>query len=259
MLGAALWTGLRAGDRPGALSGATGHRRCPGDLLGAFDGQVVDAQSGKPLAGAIVQASWAFEIGRGLTAPAGGAVATVATDNDGRYLVERLCDLPSARARIAGVTLVVYERGYVAYRSDRVFDNALGGARARSDFSQHNNDVKLERWSSALSHVKHVRFVGGSGALKRALGSEVVEASLELTAGPLKPSDDRPPPAPKAAAARRLRAAVGRRAARRHRLRGRLHRRASSPICRRRRATTAATSRPSASPRPSTQPSACGS
>src|SRR6185369_11622006 len=47
----------------------------------------------------------------------------------------------------------------------------------------HNNLVKLDRWTGALSHVKHVRFVGGSGTLKRALGSEVVEASLELTSG----------------------------------------------------------------------------
>ena len=158
----------------------------PGDLLGQFDGRVLDASSGKPIAGAIVQASWAFEMGRGLTAPAGGAVTTVATDNDGRYVIERLDVIPSARARIVAVTLVVYEHGYIAYRSDRVFDNALGGARARNDFSQHNNDVKLERWTTALSHVKHLRFVGGSGPLKRAVGNEIVEASLELTTGPQK-------------------------------------------------------------------------
>jgi len=155
----------------------------PGDLLGSFDGQVLDAASGKPIPGAIVQASWGFETGRGLTAPACGSVTTVATDNDGRYVVERLSDLPTSRARVASVTLVVYERGYVAYRSDRVFDNAAGGSRVRTDFAQHNNLVKLDRWTGALSHVKHVRFVGGSGTLKRALGSEVVEASLELTSG----------------------------------------------------------------------------
>jgi len=155
----------------------------PGDLLGSFDGQVLDASSGKPIPGAIVQASWGFELGRGLTAPAGGSVTTVATDSDGRYVIERLSDLPTSRARVASVTLVVYERGYVAYRSDRVFDNAAGGSRARTDFAQHNNVVKLDRWSGALSHVKHVRFVGGSGPLKRALGSEVVEASLELSGG----------------------------------------------------------------------------
>jgi hypothetical protein len=150
---------------------------------------VLDASSGKPVAGAIVQASWAFEMGRGLTAPAGGAVTTVASDNDGRYVIERLDETPSARTRIVKVTLVIYQRGYVAYRSDRVFDNAVGGAHARTDFAQHNNEVKLERWTSALSHVKHLRFVGGSGPLKRAMGNEVVEASLELSAGPQKENE----------------------------------------------------------------------
>jgi hypothetical protein len=187
ILGAGLWAGCAPviaqapfPARPDTVQ--------PGDLLGGFDGRVVDAQSGKPIAGAIVQASWGFEMGRGLIAPAGGAVVTVATDNDGRYRLDRLADLPAARARVAAVTVVIYERGYVAYRSDRLFDNTLGGARPRTDFAQHNNLAKLDRWTSALSHVKHVRFVGGSGTLKRALGSEVVEASLELTAGPPRTS-----------------------------------------------------------------------
>ena len=185
ILGAALGSGCAPAIAQAPFS-ARPDTVMPGDLLGAFDGQVLDAQSGKPVSGAIVQASWAFESGRGLTAPAGGSVATVATDSDGRYLIERLGDLPSSRARVIAVTVVVYQKGYVAYRSDRVFDNATGGARARTDFSQHNNVVKLDRWSGALSHVKHVRFVGGSGPLKHALGSEVVEASLELSAGPLQ-------------------------------------------------------------------------
>jgi hypothetical protein len=160
----------------------------PGDMLGPFDGRVVDAQSGKPIPGALVQASWAFETGRGLIAPAGGAVHTVATDSDGRYIIDRLAEIPSTRARVIAVALVVYQRGYVGYRSDRMFD----GTRARSDFYQHNNLAKLERWQSSLSHVKHVRFVGGSGPLRRALGSELVEASLELVAGPQKSAVETP-------------------------------------------------------------------
>ncbi len=187
ILSAGLWVGCAAGIAQAPFP-ARPDTVFPGDLLGGFDGRVIDAASGKPIAGAIVQASWAFETGHGLVAPAGGAVTTVATDNDGHYTIDRLADLPSARARVIGVTIVVYQRGYVAYRSDRVFDNALGGARARTDFAQHNNLAKLDRWTSALSHVKHVRFIGGSGTLKRALGNEVVEASLELSAGPQKPS-----------------------------------------------------------------------
>lgn len=157
----------------------------PGDLLGPFDGRLVDAATGKPIAGAIVQGTWAFEMGGGLTAPAGSAVITTATDNEGRYVIDRLSDLPPARSRVVGFTLVAYQRGYVAYRSDRVF-SADGAARLRHDFVQHDNLARMERWSAALSHVKHVRFVGGSGPLKRALGSELVEASLELSAGPPK-------------------------------------------------------------------------
>lgn len=184
-----LISGVAVGCAPAIAEApfpARGDTVVPGDLLGPFDGRVVDAQSGKPIAGAIVQASWSFETGRGLTAPAGGAVRTVATDNDGRYLIDRLTELPSARSRVVGVAIVVYQRGYVAYRSDRVFDDTVGGARARTDFSQHNNVAKLDRWTTAMSHVKHVRFVGGSGPLKRAVGSEVIEASLELAAGPTK-------------------------------------------------------------------------
>jgi hypothetical protein len=167
----------------------------PGDLLGPFDGRVVDAATGKPIAGAIVQATWSYEMGGGLTAPAGAAVTTAATDNEGRYLIDRLDDLPPARSRVVGFTLVVYQRGYVAYRSDRVFAPA-GAARRRHDFVQHDNVARMERWSAALSHVKHVRFVGGSGPLKRALGSELVEASLELTSGPPKaaPSTEKAAP-----------------------------------------------------------------
>ncbi|MGZ3441390.1 MAG: carboxypeptidase-like regulatory domain-containing protein [Polyangia bacterium] len=187
ILAAGLWAGCAPAIAEAPFP-ARADTVVPGDLLGPFDGRVVDAASGKPVAGAIVQASWAFELGRGLVAPAGGFVTTVATDNDGRYVVERLADLPTARSRVAAVTLIVYQRGYVAYRSDRMFDDALGGARARTDFAQHNNLAKLERWTGAMSHVKHVRFVGGSGPLKRALGSEVVEASLELTSGPSKPT-----------------------------------------------------------------------
>ncbi len=178
-----IWMVL-AGCAPVVAQAPFSHRSDtvePGDLLGAFDGRVVDSLSGKPLAGAIVQADWAFEVGRGLIGPAGGVSTTVATDADGHYFIERLDHAP-VHARVASVVVVVYQRGYVAYRSDRVFD----GSRTRTDFCQHNNVAKLDRWNPGLSHVKHVRFVGGAGAIKRALGSELVEASLELTSGPVQ-------------------------------------------------------------------------
>lgn len=160
----------------------------PGDLAGPFDGRVVDAATGHPVAGAIVFASWGLEVGRGLQAPAGAVTATVETDSDGRYLVDRLNSWPGRRTRVERFTLLVYKRGYVGYRSDRRFDD-LG---LRRDFSQKDNAVKLERYPSGLSHVKHVRFLGGGGALRTALSGEYTQASLELAGQAPKP--DAPTP-----------------------------------------------------------------
>src|SRR5262245_26549811 len=94
----------------------------PGSLLGPFDGQVVDAETGRPLGGALVFASWGFEVGRGFVQPGGAHSVTVETDSDGRYQLPRLASWP-ARARVMRFTLVAYKRGYIAYRSDRRFDD----------------------------------------------------------------------------------------------------------------------------------------
>jgi len=149
----------------------------PGDLLGPFDGRVLDAATGKPIAGAIVWVSWGFEVGRGLSAPAGAVTKSVETDSDGRYVIPRLAETPDDQRRVARFTLVVYKRGYTAYRSDRRFEDIS----PRRDFSQTMNLVKLDRFPVGASHVRHVRFVGGSGPLKVALAPEIMQASLELT------------------------------------------------------------------------------
>lgn len=151
----------------------------PGNLLGPFDGQVLDAASGKPLSGAVVYGTWRFETGEGLTAPGGSASLSTETDADGRYRLPRLQRLPGGRARIVGFTLIIYKRGYVGYRSDRRFED-LG---VRRDFAQRLNEVKLEPAGPSLSHVRHLRFLGGGGALRRALAGEVMLAALELGSG----------------------------------------------------------------------------
>jgi hypothetical protein len=149
----------------------------PGDLLGPFDGRVLDAATGKPVAGAVVWASWGFEVGRGLSAPAGAVTAHVETDSDGRYVIPRLAETPDDQRRVVRFTLVIYKRGYIAYRSDRRFEDIS----PRRDFSQRMNVVRLDRFPVGASHVRHVRFVGGGGPLKVALAPEIMQASLELT------------------------------------------------------------------------------
>jgi hypothetical protein len=151
-----------------------------GELAGPFDGQVVDAATGKPISGALVFASWGLEVGRGLSAPAGAVSVTASTDSDGRYTIARLNQWPGRRTRVERFTLIVYRAGYIAYRSDRRFED-LG---ERHDFAQRGNRVRLDRFPSGTSHVRHVRFIGGGAPVRSALGGEVIQASLELAAGP---------------------------------------------------------------------------
>jgi hypothetical protein len=150
--------------RPGAVD--------PGDLHGPYDGQVLDADTGKPLAGAAVVGSWSLEDGVGLIGPEGAAWRRVETDADGRYRLEAFA---GGRGRLARFTLLVYKRGYVAYRSDRRIEDAS----ARHDFTQRENVVKLERFPEAMTHAAHLRYLGAGGPLLAELGPELQQASDE--------------------------------------------------------------------------------
>jgi hypothetical protein len=150
----------------------------PGSLLGPFDGQVRDAASGDPIPGALVYASWSFQSGYGLTAPAGYREVITSTDASGKYSIPVLEEVPdSGSVRVTEFILVVYKRGYVAYRSDHQFRD-LG---PRRDFSQRQNQVVLERWRAEYSHVRHLRYLGGGAALAALTGWEAEEAAAELS------------------------------------------------------------------------------
>jgi hypothetical protein len=156
----------------------------PGNLLGPFEGQVLDASSSRPLPSTLVWVSWRFCTGSGLCIPAGTETFSVETDADGRYRVPRLVHFPGA-VRLDGVTLVAYKRGYVGYRSDRVFDEHAGdpqanhGAMPRHDFAQLRNQVRLDHFPEGGSHAAHLAFLGGSGALRSALRAEALQVSVE--------------------------------------------------------------------------------
>jgi hypothetical protein len=151
------------------------------DLLGPYTGRVVDAGTDSPVPGATVFASWEFVRGVGFLAPAGAHTVALKTNRDGRYVVPRLRQLPSgATTAIARFRLVVYARGYVAYRSDRIFP----GDEARYDFVQEDNAVRLEKWNPELSHADHLRFVGGGEELASASAWEVQRAAMQLDGQP---------------------------------------------------------------------------
>jgi hypothetical protein len=164
----------------------------PGSLLGPFDGKVVDATSGDPVAGALVYATWSLQTGSAMQAPSGFREAVTSTDSSGRYRIAELDDQDGPgvprRARVSDFYLVIYKRGYVAYRSDRRFDD-LG---PRLDFAQRQNQVRLEKWRTDHSHVRHLRYVGGGPAIAALTRWEMEEAAAELSgikAGPRVATD----------------------------------------------------------------------
>ena len=149
----------------------------PADLLGPYDGMVIDADSEHPIAGALVTGSWAFERGIGFQAPLTSQEVVVETGADGRYFIPRLDELPGGLStRLRRFTLIVYHRGHVVWRSDRRFP----GREARRDFSQRGNRVRLERWQPSYRHAEHLLFAGGGPKMRAATAWEAQAAALEL-------------------------------------------------------------------------------
>lgn len=157
-----------------------------GDLRGPFDGRVVDAASGSPIAGAMVYATWTLQAGYGVGAAAGFREYVTSTDAAGRYTIPSFAKVPPPReapdddkARLTDFYLVVYKRGFVGYRSDRRFAD-MG---RRGEFAQKQNEIELERWREDYSHARHLRYLGGGAALASVTAWEVDEAAEELAGG----------------------------------------------------------------------------
>lgn len=146
-----------------------------GSLKGPFSGRVIDATTKAPIAGALVYAAWTLERGSALPEPAGSREVVGSTDAGGNYKITSLGALPRG-VRVTDFTLLIYKRGYVAYRSDRRFHD-LG---PRMDFAQNGNQVLLERWRNELSHARHLRFVGSGTAVAALTTWELADASAEL-------------------------------------------------------------------------------
>jgi len=157
----------------------------PGALQGPFTGRVVDATTHAPIAGALIYAAWTFERGTGLAEPAGAKEFVGSTDAAGNYKVPKLDRMPPG-GRVTEFTLLVYKRGFIAYRSDRRFAD-LG---MRMDFAQDDNQVLLERWRNDLSHARHLRFVGSGTAVAALTQWELGDASAELDGRRPRDSDD---------------------------------------------------------------------
>lgn len=145
-------------------------------LLGPFDGQVLDATTGEPLADAVVVGVWAYDRGDGFIGPYGSETYSTTTDPAGRYRIAppRL-ELRATALRLVSFHLVVYKRGYLGYRSD-----ALNEGGSRPDFVVRHNRVELRKWRENDSHADHLLFLAAPKDLRRTTLWEQDLANLDL-------------------------------------------------------------------------------
>ena len=151
-----------------------------GNLLGPYDGQVVDQSTGNPISGALVLGSWAIESTSGLNTPLATHTESVQTTSNGGYTLPRLSAAFQRSGLVRRFSLLVYKAGYVGYRSDFRTDAHLGAEGQRRDFTQQGNRIRLDRFPQGESHARHLVFLGSVPEVRRAAQTELVQAALEL-------------------------------------------------------------------------------
>ncbi len=120
---------------------------------GKITGIVVDAETGKPIEGAVILVEWTKTKGiPGLTSHDSYKVVEVVTNKDGKAVIEGV-----SRPFVDYPDVTVYRKGYVAWNNHYVFPDY----KKRTDFDWKNNYVfKLEKFKPGYSNDKHVDFIG---------------------------------------------------------------------------------------------------
>lgn len=115
-------------------------------------GKVVDAQTGKPIEGAVVVAEWSITKGfLGLYYSETYKVNETVTDQDGKFSLSGVYNPLVERPQF-----VIYKKGYIAWRNDRIFPSW----KERSDFIWRSNNVyRLKRFVRGYLHNKHTSFI----------------------------------------------------------------------------------------------------
>ena len=154
----------------------------PGSLEGPFTGRVVAAGTGRPIRDALVYATWSYLTGYGLAREHAYQDFHGTTTVDGYYYIPQVTDIANRKrlpqgARLTDFRLLIYKRGYAAYRSDRKFSNG----KQRFDFVQRHNKVRLQLWNTRASHTEHLSYLGSAPSLRTAIAWERTQASSQQT------------------------------------------------------------------------------
>ena len=129
---------------------------CTGD----YRGKVVDAETDKPVEGAVVLVEWVAVKGMpGMTHSESVKVIETVTDKKGNFII--------AGASDDTPHVTVYKKGYVAWNSKYIFPDY----KKRTDFKWKSGHVyRLKRFGKGYSYIDHESYITSS--INVSLGAE---------------------------------------------------------------------------------------
>ena len=131
---------------------------------GTLKGQVLDAQTGQPIEGAVVLGVWTKYSGLpGLQYGELAGVKETETDVDGRFVLETAGSLGAEEA------VTIYKSGYVAWSNLFMFPTS----ERRQDIRVPSR-IMLERFPPGQSHQRHVDFISGARRAGMGYGRESI-------------------------------------------------------------------------------------
>jgi hypothetical protein len=114
-----------------------------------IQGQVLEAETGKPIAGAVVLGVWTKSVGLLLSHWELLGVREAETDAEGRFVLEQLGGL------FVQERITVYKFGYIAWSNRFIFDGPSGN-RATHEVPP---EIRLDHFPVGGSHKRHMEFI----------------------------------------------------------------------------------------------------
>jgi len=142
---------------------------------------VVDAETMKPIEGAIIMGNW-FSPGSALSPGKTYKVVEVVTDKDGKAYIERYFN-----PLVSEFSLAVYKPGYVTWANDVIFPSY----ERRKDFSWGDYTFKLERFKPEYSYIKHSMFFNSAIHSSFIVNSRIQKAFREYEGEKVRAERDR--------------------------------------------------------------------
>jgi len=125
-----------------------------------MNGRVLDAETNRPIDGAVVLVEWTKTIGFGLTYTESYKVVEALSDKDGKF------ELPGCYSPFVNVPdVTVYKKGHVAWNNKYVFPTHAN----RTDFTWKSGYViMLKKFNKEYSYTQHQSFIDIAASLSSA-------------------------------------------------------------------------------------------